>query len=1236
MNRQMRKWFLSTIVGGTLGLAALGPQALATSLPAGQIQMLRPTTGWAVSRIAANEAGSQPYCAMARKFGDNTILTFARNGKGEISVAIDFQRDALTTGQSYFTVLKPGYSQDRGFNVRPVSTKALVIRMGSDPDFFDALSRSERLGIDLNGEQYSFNMPGMQSGLHDVQDCLNTIAPRQADAGSAVEAAAIAPAAGEELLPSDQPVIAAAQPVSAVSKRSAADGQPLNQSDMTPMLAEPVAGVASAVLPSVATPDAISVADETPHFERKPDAPPVVSADSQPVAFARRPIPALADAPPVQYTDAAAPSAGELQATRQENQKLKNQLALERRNFSEQTAQQAANNGKLARMSEKIAQLEQQNDGLRHQLSTTAAEVQVAQAQAARATVNSAIVPTPVVQKPDPAIQQQLAALQNENQKLKQQAGSGILGAQQEMASLKDENLHLKQEVDSLHTQLASVATIPPAAQGDDEATIARLTTRIDQLQSENTHLTDSLGKVQLDPGAGSQETVSLAELRATEAELAVAKADRDRMQNQLDDIRTGREDKLLSMAGSNWDLKQVTARYNESQREVDRLGRQMEADKEADARKLKEAEYMLFDPRVASKQQIAKLISVESELKAAQRQLDAKDSAVADVRKSYEAKIASLQADLNTKQTMLASAQASLDAAKSQYQAKAAQSNSLEMLAMKKDLADKQAQLNVASNGAATARMDLDQQLATAKQDIASRDQELADARAELNRVETADQQKMASAQTSSQQLGQLQLASAALNQEIASRDQKLALAKQDIAARDKALADARVQLSQVQADDQQKLAAAQSGSQKLGQLETASATLNQQIISRDQQLATAQQDIAAKDRQLAQTHAELEKIQSDYQQKLATAQASTQQLGQLQTASNGLGQQLAGKDQQLADARTSIVSLQNQLTIEKTHLSQVEGQLQQVQTAQAKPAAADVDALVREKKASDQRVAILEQTNRQLQQALAQRPSALASASSVKPAVVPTTPVTAASVAMAAAAVAPGAGEDTPRPAEPSLPVIAQASAPSMPMIVKEDLSNSADSAPVALKPVPVIAVKVPEQALPAMPRTVQTASNPGFTDATAMQSILSGAGIRLNNGVRKIDAASGTDSQILSWQVGKLYGSAEQQAMNGPQQFDMLVQHYLDKTKSRCKGQFAAVPGETQDLGAVRTANYEIACIGDSGKGASASLLFYSKDNVFTTIAHESGVDGMDQAMDIRDRLLSSVTSSRIASR
>lgn len=75
------------VLGAFLASSALVGDALAQK---GSI--MAPSTGWAVSKIG--DAGGA-YCALARKYNQDTVLTLARNEFSETSFALDFQRPIL-------------------------------------------------------------------------------------------------------------------------------------------------------------------------------------------------------------------------------------------------------------------------------------------------------------------------------------------------------------------------------------------------------------------------------------------------------------------------------------------------------------------------------------------------------------------------------------------------------------------------------------------------------------------------------------------------------------------------------------------------------------------------------------------------------------------------------------------------------------------------------------------------------------------------------------------------------------------------------------------------------------------------------------------------------------------------------------------------------------------------------------------------------------------------------------
>lgn len=173
-------------------------------------------------------------------------------------------------------------------------------------------------------------------------------------------------------------------------------------------------------------------------------------------------------------------------------------------------------------------------------------------------------------------------------------------------------------------------------------------------------------------------------------------------------------------------------------------------------------------------------------------------------------------------------------------------------------------------------------------------------------------------------------------------------------------------------------------------------------------------------------------------------------------------------------------------------------------------------------------------------------------------------------------------------------------------------------------------VVSVPVPELVAAAAP------SNLKLMKSSDMESLLSQAGVDVSGGVQPIGTATGNGRVAYRWQTGGLFGTAEQKAVDSPAQFDGYVSEYLNKTKSRCTGQFAAIPALVDNAGGNRLSAYEIACVDDTGAGASAALIFESRNGVFTTIAHELSPESMDIAMDARDKVIAVLQGPKTASR
>ena len=95
-----------------------------------------------------------------------------------------------------------------------------------------------------------------------------------------------------------------------------------------------------------------------------------------------------------------------------------------------------------------------------------------------------------------------------------------------------------------------------------------------------------------------------------------------------------------VNISTDNWDLERATMRYNEAERQIKRLGRELAKERARAAAEKEELQAMLFDPQVTSQQQIAKLAELEEQLSEAQIKL-------AEQKLRFEERIRMLESQL-------------------------------------------------------------------------------------------------------------------------------------------------------------------------------------------------------------------------------------------------------------------------------------------------------------------------------------------------------------------------------------------------------------------------------------------------------------------------------------------------------------------------------------------------------------------------------------------------------------
>lgn len=317
----------------------------------------------------------------------------------------------------------------------------------------------------------------------------------------------------------------------------------------------------------------------------------------------------------------------EVDLLREENVTLRRALEDERRNFEAHRMASGEDTSRAIELGERVTLLERHNEDLRHQL--------------ARAKN------TPPPSCPDTGTRNdEKAALES---------------MQDEITALKAENEDLRIRTENLTAQIQQYASKPPAVSGNKDETLKRLHSRIDELENENRKLSQALTEVESTSPAEGMASVTLAQLRSVEAQLRAVEADRDRLHRQIDDMRTGKMDVLTDISSANWDLEQATKRYNQAERDIVLLQRQLTEERANCVREKREIEYMLFDPKISSQEQIARLIALEEELGQTQAALQGHESAIQTVEQSYIERLEKLDNQLQSKIAELDDAQGKL-----------------------------------------------------------------------------------------------------------------------------------------------------------------------------------------------------------------------------------------------------------------------------------------------------------------------------------------------------------------------------------------------------------------------------------------------------------------------------------------------------------------------------------------------------------------------------------------------
>ncbi|MDY0030107.1 MAG: hypothetical protein RBR86_09225 [Pseudobdellovibrionaceae bacterium] len=1079
MPRSQKTNISSALLLGFLGCTAF----VMPNTSAYAAQSVSAKSSWSVSRVASITQGN--YCTMAQKYDNNAILSIARSVAGEYSLALDFQSPAFSESAQEAITLKAGKAKAEKFNVSPQSPQVAVINLGRDEDFLKALETSEKLAVSFSGKDLSFSTDRFKEGRAELMTCLSGLR------GNAPIPVQPSSETASPLANANPQLVNVASNAPSIEGLLAARPKPS-------MGAEPISSLETSA--------------------------PVIQVEAQPVEAPEKIQSAAKSVPQVQPINNAALDR-QIQDLTIENAQLKRALSESRQSFENQISQ--AQGAAVSEVKEKLASAQNENAQLKSKVNELEMSLETMKSKSGESTsvASKSALEIESAKSEANRLSRQLEALKAENTTLKNQldiatatsassAKNDTSAFDQKIASLQKENSDLKTTIAQLEQQTARLSQMMESANGDDAAA-KELQDRLAKLSSENTSLKAQVNELtvtaqqpktisQMSSRAGD-DTELHKEIRSLKIQIETLNGEKSALQTNFDKLQKEGEQAQIKTVGGSWDLEQATRRYQESQREIRRLGALLEDERLKCTAEKKEIEAMLFDPNIADSAQIAKLNALEDQLKA--------------------------------KETLITDLQAQLTQAAS----KPSEEQEQQIAILKKQIGDIEQRLNYAVSEKEAAQSKLSglqsentSQIQTLKAQIASLEAEKATAQSKLSGLQSENATQI---QALRNQISDLE------SDKVAAQS-KLSGLQQSTSSQSGELND---KIARLEASLEQKTLT-------ISGLESQVLALKQQSVAievdkkQQEQIAQSTQDAISKKNaelnvlkaQLDERNAKLASLES----RLKAAENMTLQIQEAKASEKSndaliatLKEDLVGKSRELGESEAKIIQLQGQVAQLQSRMS----------TSQETGSATVVN--LQSQIAKDQaKIVQLEAQIRSIQQ---QNSKALAQQASY---------------------VAPSVGAET--------------------------------------------------QIVPTPASTKY--AGPAFPSGSDYKNFLVTAGIPVVGSISEVAAGAKSENyKAYSWKTQSLYGSVEMRRVPNASAFNDIVSQYLERAKSRCQGEFAAVPSQTKAQNADISKSYEIACVGQ-GSSSSASVLFTYGKGIASTFAHEGRAEAMDLAIDARDRV------------
>lgn len=166
--RRSVSYALATVSLTALVTVATSSQAITPA----SLGALKQLDKWKVGIV---DPEGQSFCAMVNKFDKNFGLAFALSPEGYGSVAVDVTDAKFTPGDVYQVALKTNGSKAGTYPGRATSERSVVVQVGQNKAFYDALKGNAALGVGLPSLNVEFSLNKFAQSYRQLVDCSQSL-----------------------------------------------------------------------------------------------------------------------------------------------------------------------------------------------------------------------------------------------------------------------------------------------------------------------------------------------------------------------------------------------------------------------------------------------------------------------------------------------------------------------------------------------------------------------------------------------------------------------------------------------------------------------------------------------------------------------------------------------------------------------------------------------------------------------------------------------------------------------------------------------------------------------------------------------------------------------------------------------------------------------------------------------------------------------------------------------------